>query len=122
MNIGVVFGILLILPSKVGSFQLIFVALAMCPCANSPGVLTSKTTPPGVLAIFSENSGAFNWKFVTPALDELQDEISIDELKTKDNREINLFIEPFFYLPRIYEFNQYGFVILVTHLSTGPDL
>ena len=68
----------------------------MCPCSNSPDVLTSKIKPPGVLAIFSENSGAFNWKFVPPALDELQDEISSDELKTKDNREINLFIEPFF--------------------------
>jgi hypothetical protein len=79
----------------------------MCPCANSPDVRTSKINPPGVLAIFSENSGAFNWKFVPPALDELQDEISSDELKTKDNREINLFIEPFFYLPRIYAFNQY---------------
>jgi hypothetical protein len=107
MNIGVVFGMLLILPSKVGSFQLIFVALAICPCANSPDVLTSNTTPSGVVAILSENASAFNWKFVPPALDELQDEISSDELKTKDNREIDLFIELYFYLPRIYALNQY---------------
>ena len=108
MNIGVVFDMLLILPSKVGSFQLILVALAMCPRANSPGVLTSKTTPPGVLAIFSENSGAFNWKFIPPVvLEELQEEVSNNELKTKDNREIDVFIEPFFYLPRIYALNQY---------------
>ena len=99
---------LLILPSNVGSFQLIFVALAMCPCANSPAVLTSNTTPPGVVAILSENSGGFNWKFIPPVvLDELQEEVSTNELKTKDNREIDLFIELYFYLLRIYALNQY---------------
>jgi hypothetical protein len=99
---------LLILPSNVGSFQLIFVALAMCPCANSPDVRTSNINPPGVLAIFSENSGAFNWKFIPPVvLEELQEEVSTNELKTKDNREIDLFIELYFNLTRIYVLNQY---------------